>query len=110
MTRSGVSGSALRGVCDKKRFETKPHVLAGAPRVETADNLGRKMKENSSHTSSGALVCRQTAKSADFGTRQEKKVRFHSVMLLLHSVLLLGLSKMNHYALAYEWLFGESRF
>ena len=74
MTRLGVGGSALRDACDINSFETKPQqVLAGAPKLETADNFGRKIKENSGGINSGALVWSETAKSADFGTWKEKK-------------------------------------
>ena len=76
ITRLGVGGLTPRDACDMNNFETKPQVLAGASRVETADNLGKKIKENTGRLSSGALVWRQTAKSADFGTWQEKRGSF----------------------------------
>ena len=76
ITRLGVGGPTPRDACDMNNFETKPQVLAGASRVETADNLGKKIKENTGRSSSGALVWRQTAKSADFGTWQEKRGSF----------------------------------
>ena len=73
MTCSNVSGSALRDACGINRFQTKPQVLASAPIVKTADNLERKIKENFNQVGSSALMWRQTAKSADFGTQQEKE-------------------------------------
>ena len=76
ITRLDVGGPTPRDACDMNNFETKPQVLAGASRVETADNLGKKIKENTGRLSSGALVWRQTAKGADFGTWQEKKGSF----------------------------------
>ena len=73
ITSLGVSGSAPHHACDINSFETNLQVMAGAQRVVTADNLGRKIKENTGQLSSGALVWCQMAKSADIGTWQEKK-------------------------------------
>ena len=73
ITYLGVSGCALRDACEIYKFKTKSQVLASAARVETADSLRWKMKENSGQVSSGVLVWRQTVKSADFETWQEKK-------------------------------------
>ena len=72
ITRLGVGGPTPRDACDTNNFERKPQVLAGASRVETADNLGKKIKENTGRLSSGALAWRQTAKSADFRAWQKK--------------------------------------
>ena len=45
MICSGVSRSALHDIFDKDRFQTKLQILESVPRMETADNLGRKMKK-----------------------------------------------------------------
>ena len=76
ITRLGVGGPTPRDACDMNNFETKPQVLADASRVGTADDLGKKIKENTGRLSSGALVWGQTGKSADFGTWQEKRGSF----------------------------------